>query len=496
MTAAGERIGTIRGARIAGPGRELLPDDGEYDVFLDGDTIADIAPSGAMRARGDVLDADGAWLIPGLWDHHVHMVPWALEAERTPLGEARSARQAAALMADASVMADGRRVGSGFRDASWTDRPTLALLDAALGDTPAYLINADLHSVWLNSAALRRERLSSDESGMLREADAFEVSRRLNAVDTAVADAAVDRAARAAASRGVVGIVDLDMAENAGAWERRRASGFDRLRVRAGIYPDQLERAISERLRTGDPIGGDDLLRMGSLKIITDGSLGTRTAACTRPYPDGGHGVLTIPAEELADLMIAATAAGISCAVHAIGDLAGANALDAFALTGATGTIEHAQLVAHADLARFARLGVTASVQPVHALDDRALVDTLWAAQTALPYPLRSLAAQGATLVFGSDAPVAPLDPWAAMAAAVFRARDADTPWQAQETLDSASALAASTSRGSTDPATISVGALADLALCAADPLACDEPSLRGMAVSATLLRGRLTHLV
>lgn len=494
MTGAGERVGTIRGARIGGPGRELLPDGGAYDVFLEGDEIADIAPAGALRPRGAVLEADGAWLVPGLWDHHVHTVQWALDAERAPLGAAATAAEAAALMRDAPVLAGGRRIGAGFRDATWPDRPTLALLDAATGDIPAYLINADVHSAWLNSAALRREGFAPGESGMLREADAFEISRRLNAVDPVAADASVARAAEAAASRGVVGIVDLDMAWNAGAWERRLATGFDTLRVRAGIYPDQLERAVAEGLRTGDEIGEGGLVRVGALKLITDGSLGTRTAACTQPYPDGTYGVSAIPLAELVALMTAATAAGIACAVHAIGDLANARALDAFALTGATGTIEHAQLVAHADLARFARLGVTASVQPVHAQDDRDLVDTIWAAQTSLPYPLRSLAAHGAGLAFGSDAPVSPLDPWAAMAAAVFRTRDGRAPWHPEETVDAATALSASTAGGSAAPATIAPGALADLALCAADPRASDEPSLRQMPVAATLIAGRLTY--
>ena len=495
MTGVGAGIGTIRGARIAGPGRELLPDDGAYDVLLDGAAIADLAPAGAMRPRGEVLDADGAWLVPGLWDHHVHVVQWALGAERVPLGAAESAAAAAALMRDAPVLPDGRRVGAGFRDALWPDAPSLELLDAATGEVPAYLIGADVHSVWLNAAAFRREGFAPESSGLLRETDAFEVSRRLNAADDLAADASVARAAAGAAARGVVGIVDYDMGWNPGAWARRLGAGLDLLRVEAAVYPAQLDRAVAEGLRTGDAIDAAGLVRVGALKVIADGSLGTRTAATSRPYPDGSRGVMTVPPAALAELLTAATAAGLACAVHAIGDVANAHALDAFALTGATGTIEHAQLVAHADLARFARLGVGASVQPAHALDDRELTDALWAAQTALPYPLRSLAGQGANLLFGSDAPVAAMDPWATMAAAVFRARDGREPWQPEEAVDAATALAASTAGGSTAPSPIAPGAVADLALCEADPLTADEPALRAMPVSATLLAGRLTHL-
>ena len=123
--------------------------------------------------------------------------------------------------------------------------------------------------------------------------------------------------------------------------------------------------------------------------------------------------------------MTTATGAGLACAIHAIGDIANSHALDAYALTGAVGTIEHAQLVAHADIPRFARLGVGASVQPEHAIDDRDSPTRSGPDQTALPYPAAGRWPTPApTSLFGSDAPVSPLDPWAAMAAAVFRTRD------------------------------------------------------------------------
>jgi predicted amidohydrolase YtcJ len=372
------------------------------------------------------------------------------------------------------------------------------VLDAATGEVPTYLVNADVHSVWLNTAALRREGLEPDGVGILREEPAFEISRRLNSVDVDVSDLLVARMAREAASRGIVGLVDLDMAWNEDAWARRLAAGFDILRVEFGIYPEFLGRAITEGLHTGAPVRGADseLARVGPLKVITDGSLGTRTAACSHAYPGDphNHGMLTVEPGALVELMTRATGAGLSCAIHAIGDIANSHALDAFAATGAWGTIEHAQLVAHADIPRFARLGVGASVQPEHAIDDRDMTDSIWAGQTAQPYPLRALADTGANLLFGSDAPVSPLDPWAAMASAVFRTRDGREPWQPHEEVDAATALAASTHGGSADSAHITPGAVADLVLCAADPLRATEPGLRAMTVGATLLAGRLTH--
>ena len=495
----GDAPDVIANARLTGSGRTDPFEGDPVDVHLAEGLVVDIAPAGALARSGVVLDADGGWVIPGLWDHHVHTVQWALSAQRVALGEASSAVHAASLMGAAETLPDGRRVGSGFRDAFWADAADLALLDGATGDVPTYLINADVHSVWLNTAALRREGFEPDGVGILREEPAFEISRRLNAVDASVSDPLVERMAHDAAARGIVGLVDLDMAWNEDAWVRRLANGFDALRVSFGIYPEFLDRAIAEGLQTGDAARGaaSDLVRVGSLKVITDGSLGTRTAACSHAYPGDphNHGLLTVDPATLVDLMTRATAAGIACAIHAIGDVANSHALDAFAATGAWGTIEHAQLVAHADIPRFARLGVGASVQPEHALDDRDLTDRVWAGQTAQPYPLRALADSGANLLFGSDAPVSPLDPWAAMASAVFRTRDGRDAWQPQQRVAAATALAASTRGGSAEPARIEPGDLADLAICEDDPLAADEAGLRTMRVGATLLGGRLSHL-
>lgn len=492
----GDGVAVIAGVRLTG-GERLDPfGDAPVDLHLADGVIADIAPAGALPHTGAVIDGAGCWVVPGLWDHHVHTVQWALVSQRAPLGHARSAAEAAAAMSGAAVL-DGRRVGTGFRDALWPDEMTLELLDAATGDVPTYLINADVHSVWLNSAALRREGFAEVDGGVLREEPAFEISRRLNAADPLVGDRLVTAAIAEAASRGVVGLVDLDMAWNAESWSRRLAGGFDLARISFGVYPALLERAIAEGLETGDALDEAGLVRMGPLKVITDGSLGTRTAACSHSYPGDprNHGLLTVPPDELRELLVRATGAGLASAVHAIGDIANTHALDAFAATGAHGTIEHAQLVAHADIARFARLGVGASVQPEHAVDDRDMTDSIWAEQTAQPYPLRALADAGANLLFGSDAPVSPLDPWAAMAAAVHRTRDGRPAWRPEQGVDAATALAASTAGGSATGSALAPGMVADLAVIDRDPLTADEPALRGMKTAATLLAGRLTHL-
>lgn len=489
-------VAAIRAVRIASDDRLLLPSDDPMDVLITDGRIVDIAPTGALRLTGDVVEGDGGWLLPGLWDHHVHVVQWALSARRVPLGDAGSAAEAARIMAGAPVDDDGRRVGSGFRSVLWPDAPDLALLDAATGEVPTYLINADVHSVWLNSAAFRREGIAPTDDGQLVEADAFEISRRLNAVDPAVADRAVLEASRRAAARGIVGIRDYDMVWNADPWRRRLAAGFDAHHVEFGIYAADLDRAIAEGLRTGEALDAEGLVRVGGLKTITDGSLGTRTAACTHGYADdpANHGILTVDPEELRELLTRATGGGLEAAVHAIGDVALSAALDAFAVAEARGTIEHLQLARHADLARMARVGIGASIQPQHAVDDRDAADELWSAQTALTYPLGSLHRAGIPLLFGSDAPVAPLDPWLAISAAVHRSDDDRPAWRAEERLDIGTALRASMRGGTHGGAAIAPGAAADLIVIDRDPETASAAELRTMPVRATMLGGRLTH--
>ena len=494
MITRGDHVDLVRAVRPSGTLARTFGDE-PVDLVVQRGRVVDVAPTGALRPAGVVLEGEGRRIVPGLWDHHVHTVQWALNADRTPLGDMRSAAEAARAMGEAVALADGRRVGAGMRDALWPDAPSLALLDERTGEEPTYLINADVHSVWLNTAAFRKEGFAPTDDGMLREEDAFEISRRLNAADDRMADAAVRRAADRAAARGVTGLVDFDMAWNEDAWRRRADAGFDVHRVEFAFYAADLDRAIERGLRTGEELsetGG--LVHVGPLKLITDGSLGTRTAACSHAYDDdpSNFGVLTIEPDRLRDLLTLATASGIDVAVHAIGDRAVASALDAFTFTQARGTIEHAQLVRHADLARFARLGVIASVQPEHAVDDRDMVGTLWQHQQALSHPLASLLEAGIPVRFGSDAPVAPLDPWLTIAAAVHRTGDDRAPWQPGERVTVDAALRASSRHGETE---IEIGGVADLVLCDADPLTATRDGLGRMPVAATLLDGRLTHL-
>jgi predicted amidohydrolase YtcJ len=461
------------------------------DVRIDDGIITAIGELGAVGAAdGERIDLGGRWLTPGLWDNHVHFSQLSLKSRRLDVSLARSAAETAhrisAVLDDTSP---SPFVAVGFRDGLWPDAPNLAVLDAASA-APIVVVSGDLHSVWLNTAALELYGFAGHTTGLLREDDAFRVTARIDTVADDVLDGWADSAARAAAARGVVGIVDYEMAWNLDAWQRRQANGTDCLRVEFGVYTEHLDRAIELGLRTGQAQG--ELLTMGNFKILIDGSLNTRTAYCYDDYQGdtGGHGVLTVAPEELVELLRKASGAGIRPSVHAIGDRANTVALDAFETVGCRGRIEHAQLVADADLPRFAALGVAASVQPDHALDDRDVADHYWAGRTNRAFPLRSLLRVGASLLFGSDAPVSPLDPWATMAAAVGRTRGAREPWHPEQSISAGEAIAASTR------STIAVGQSADLVVTELDPLASTPDQLRAMPVAATLLGGRFTHRV
>jgi predicted amidohydrolase YtcJ len=275
-------------------------------------------------------------------------------------------------------------------------RASRELLDAAAGPVPVVLVSGDLHSCWLNSMALARYGFANHPTGLLREDDCFAVLRALDTIADVVLDGWVDEAAQMAASRGVVGIVDLEMAWSLDPWVRRIAAGTDVLRVEFGIYTEHLDRAVGLGLRSGDVIDGTDgLLTVGPYKVISDGSLNTRTAFCFDEYAgfegrDASHGLPTVSQDQLLSRMRRATQAGIRPAVHAIGDHANAIALDAFEELGCTGSIEHAQLLRAPDIARFAKLGVVASVQPEHAMDDRDLADHYWDGRTGRAFMLAS----------------------------------------------------------------------------------------------------------
>lgn len=481
----------------------LAPQAPPQDVLVVDDHVAEIGDIENRAQMAEVVDVDGRFLLPGLWDRHVHFDQWAQIRARLDLSGVETAAAAARLVATSIANSqqdlDMPVVGYGFRDALWPDAPHREVLDEMCGEVPVVLISADLHSAWLSTAALRRFGHAGDTTGLLREDAAMGVIGRVGMVADEVADAWCHAATRAAAARGVVGIVDMEKPWSLEAWRRRMTEGNRSLRVVSAVWPERFDDARAQHLHTGavvDDTGG--LLTAGPLKIITDGSLNTRTAFSHDAYPESAgaaeeHGVLLVTPRELSRLMLRAKQAGFECAIHAIGDRANAIALHAFARTGARGSVEHAQLLDDADLGRFAQLAVIASVQPEHALDDRDVADRYWPGRTRRAFPLRSLLGAGAVLVFGSDAPVAPLDPWLAIGAAVHRTRDERPRWHPEQEITVAEALAASMPPGRGD-ATLRAGDPADIMLLDGDPFTAEPSALRTMPVAATMLGGDWTH--
>ena len=479
---------TLRGARPYGAE--------PVDIVIRDGLIAGIAPMGAIDPVGEIVEAAGRWVGPGLWDSHVHFTQHVIRRRRIDLTQTRSAGEVLDAVRPAldegAPLTGGMVLGDGFRDGLWSEPASLAALEETVSDVPVVLVSGDLHCGWMNRAAAARLGAELDDTGLLREGPWI---RLLHSFDEAAAlppDAYRD-AADAAASRGVVGIVEFENTDNVAEWPARVAEGVTSLRVEGAVWPDRLEQAIAAGLRTGDRLDEHGLITFGRLKVVVDGSLNTRTAWCWDPYPGldpaSAHacGMESVPVPELRRLLERAHSAGIGAAVHAIGDRANSAVLDSFEATGMPGVIEHAQLVRDEDFSRFAELGLVASVQPEHAMDDRDIADHHWAGRTGRAFAFGSLHRSGAGLRLGSDAPVAPLDPWISMSAATDRSRGDRGAWHPEQRLPVDIALAAS-ARGA-----LAVGQQADLVVVDRDPYACDRDELRTMPVAATMLGGRFT---
>ncbi len=303
------------------PGR-----DRPLDVRLAGGEVAAVADAGgagrALARPGDeVLRWPGAHLLPGFVDGHVHWTQWALRRRRIDVGAARSATEAAELVAAAGARGDLVHA-QGYRSALWSEQPHKDLLERALPAAAVAVLSADLHAVWLSPAALARLGLDHP-TGVLREQAGFDAQLALAALEpVGSVDRWVARAAAAAAARGITEVVDFEFADTAADWTRRAAAGALPLRVRAAVWAPWLDAAVDAGRRTGDVLPGTaGLVRTGPLKIIADGSLNTRTAYCHHPYPDpgDGHGQLLVEPDELRALMARGAAHGLRPAVHAIG---------------------------------------------------------------------------------------------------------------------------------------------------------------------------------
>jgi predicted amidohydrolase YtcJ len=483
----------LRNARVVelgrGPGWA-----GPVDVVVEQGTVQNIG-HGLDRPLGiEAYDADGRWLVPGLWDHHVHLAQWTARRQRLDLSGTESPDDALARVREHLAGHPGPLVGFGHRIGLWTTEPTVAALDAVASDVPVVLIAGDAHHAWLNSRALERLGLPP-RVGVVAENEWYDAHTRIGTIaEPDLSPAAYRHTLDRAAALGITGVVDLERGQTAADWEPRDPP----VRVRMATYAEGLEATIAAGLRTSDTLPGvAERVTMGPLKIISDGSLNTRTAWCCEEYADGsGSGAANQSSAELTGLLDRAHTHGLEVATHAIGDRALAAALRAYDVTGAIGSIEHAQLVRREDVAVLATLGLRASVQPAHLLDDRDVTEAIWPDRAERCFAFRWMLDEGVELAFGSDAPVSPLDPWLAIAAAVHRSADERPAWHPEQALTPREALAASVDgRGSAH-----AGMAADLLLLDADPLdesgdSADQAArLRRMPVALTLVGGEVAY--
>jgi predicted amidohydrolase YtcJ len=468
-------------------------------------------------ASPDRIDLGGRCVVPAFSDAHVHFPTWALAQREVRLEGARSLDEAVARVAEAvrSVPRGRWLRGSGWRSGDWSPpgEPTKDALDAVTGDTPVALTAKDYHSLWLNSAALAHADgdlqveggvVEVDErgepTGVLREESAWRFrDAHSRASDDEFIDAMRD-GLRVAASRGVTAVHDKDGWLGAPRlWQQLQREGALTLRVWQSLPYEHVDRLAEIALSSGI---GDDFLRIGYLKVFMDGTLGSQTARLL-----DGSGVEITSREELAEIVRRAARAGWPVAVHAIGDRANRDALDAFEETqaewrslGLRQRIEHAQLLAWEDLPRFAQLGVAVSVQFSHAPSDRDIADRFWAGRTERAYAYRALWDSGAVVANGSDAPIEELDPLLGLRAGALRSLDDRPPWHPEQALSVEQTLRATTvtpawlagderERGHLLP-----GYLADLVVLDRDPIACPPEELAEVRVVATMLGGRWVH--
>jgi predicted amidohydrolase YtcJ len=369
------------------------------------------------------------------------------------------------------------------------------------------LISKDYHALWLNSAALAlaggdleveggvvvRDE-AGEPTGVLYERAAWQFKERYaHAPDDEYVDA-MREGVKIAAARGVTALHDKDGWLGAvGLWQRLEEQGGLPLRVWQSTPADRVGnlRAIGFRSGAGSP-----LLRLGYLKAFMDGTLGSQTAWMT-----DGSGVVITSGEELEEIVREGADAGWPVGVHAIGDAANRAALDAFERSreawqplGLRQRIEHAQCLAPEDVARFAELGVTASVQFSHAPSDEELAKRYWPDRLDGAYSFRSLLDSGALLANGSDAPVEELEPWAGVLAAVLDHWREDQRLTLEQALQAVCVAPTWLSHDERVRGTLVPGRYADLVVLDRDPLACEPEELREVQVVATMLGGRWTH--
>ena len=411
-----------------------------------------------------VYDLPEALVTPGLVDGHTHFAMWALSRRRVQLAGAGTREEAVRRVARAAPV-QGWVIGQGWDANEWTAAPDRAALDA-VQPGPVCLDSLDVHAAWVNSAALAVAGITratadpfggrivrdtaGEPTGLLLERAVELMLPHLPEPPAELLDAALREAQAEAHRLGLTGIHDVEDEAALAAFTRLERS--DELRLRVLFHPPVA--SLPDLLRRGarSGTGRSAWLRTGGIKLFLDGSLGSRTAWMLEPYAGTRDRGMPITAErEAAVAMRTAAGAGIAVAVHAIGDAAVRRALDlisALPRVALPHRIEHFQCVHPADLDRAAAAGIVVSMQPAHLLTDIPLVERHWGDRGGGAYPFESLRRRGTSMVFGSDVPVAPIDPREGLYSAMERRSAAGGPpagWRPEEKLGFGDAVRAYT---------------------------------------------------
>ena len=425
------------------------------------------------------LDAGGRLVLPGLTDAHVHFLAYAVRQQQvnlfgmTDFAEVRERVQQAVAQAKPGQWVQGY----GWDENMWQSQPDPDWLNQVAPTTPVALARVDMHTWWVNQTALdlaginratpdppqsRIEREASGRpTGLLREWNAI---RLVEQVIPEPAEASLHgwlkQTIGQAHQLGLTAIhdqrVEREGRQSWRLWQALEREGELRLRVHANLAADYLAEVTTLGLQPGF---GSERLWLGHLKAFADGTLGSRTAHMLAPFEGepNNTGLVVTSTAELADLAARANAAGFSLSVHAIGDRAVREVIDVMSefpadLTPDRGRLphrlEHVQVIHPADLPRLAAANIVASMQPVHLRLDWLTADRLWGERARLTYAFRSLLDQGTRLAFGSDAPVAPLNPMLGLHAAVTRQTGRGEPtggWYPAQRISLAEAIEAYT---------------------------------------------------
>jgi predicted amidohydrolase YtcJ len=511
------------------PAASAMAIDRERIVALGSDD--GILPAFPMAKR---IDAAGRAIIPGLTDSHIHLEDYVLALHKVDCETLGRQECLSRVGSQSAVAAPGAWVlGYGWNQNNWAEGyGTAAILDVVSPHNPVYLTHKSLHCSWANTLALRLAgitrnspdpnggrigRLPSGEpDGLLFESAMGLLEEAIPAPSVEQVVVAMRQAFPGLSRMGLTGAHDFDRSRCLAALQILLGNGELKLRVIKGIPLENLSDAANLGLHSGF---GDDYLRLGSVKLFADGALGPHTAAMLQPYAGEPEnlGILMMTAEQLFDTGRLAVEHGISLAVHAIGDRANREVLQAYSklrefergLPSLLGNklrhrIEHVQVVHPDDLIFFAQLEIIASMQPIHATSDMHMADLGWGDRCAYAYAWRSQLANHVNLAFGSDAPVESPNPFWGLHAALTRRRADGAPspqgWHPEQRLSVEEALHGFTSGAAyaagmeNQLGKLAQGYLADLLVLDDDPYACDPDAIREIKPLATMVGGEWVY--